>query len=517
MFFKKEVEQKEISFIVKKPIIPSLPDVTERTKLDVRYSLIDPYAKAHIYWDDQKKELFYHVEEPKLDEQERKNLRVLETGLNEIINISFLSIKTSEAVMAYLEKNLKVLIDEFNLSVSKESFLKLMYYVYRDFVGLGRIEPIMNDYYIEDIECNGSDTPLYIVHRKYGNLRSSIVFKDNTILTRFVEKLAQKCGKYISYASPLLDAKLPDGSRVNATYTQEISSRGPTFTIRKFTKEPWTPVKLIDMRTVSPEILAYLWLLIEHESNIMIIGGTGSGKTTFLNSMAFFIPPSARIVSIEDTRELNLLHENWLPSVVRETATGKSEIDLFTLLRESFRQRPDYVIVGEVRGKEAYVLFQGMNAGHPSFGTMHAENVETMIRRLESPPIELSPALVESLDAVCVMVKAKIKGKMDRRIREIAEIVRVPDVGKAELNMPFVWDPRTDRFYFKTDSKIFDKISTKRGVSKEELLREFNIRSRLLLAMYKNKIFGFKEVQEIINAYYKDPQSVLEHFKISLR
>jgi len=265
-------------------------------------------------------------------------------------------------------------------------------------------------------------------------------------------------------------------------------------------------------------VLAYLWLLIEHESNIMVIGGTGSGKTTLLNSISFFIPPAKRIVSIEDTRELNLLHENWLPSVVRETATGKSEITLFKLLKESFRQRPDYVIVGEVRGREASVLFQGMNAGHPSFGTMHAENVETMIRRLESPPIELSPALVESLDVVCVMTRVRVKDKMVRKLKSVAEILKVPEsVGKAVLNYPFMWDPRTDKFYFKTDSRIFDKISIKRGISREELLKEFNIRARLLLEMYKNKVFGFKEVQDIISLYYKDPDTVLKHFKISLR
>ncbi|MCX6711501.1 MAG: type II/IV secretion system ATPase subunit, partial [Candidatus Woesearchaeota archaeon] len=192
-----------------------------------------------------------------------------------------------------------------------------MYYIYRDFVGLNEIEPLLRDYFIEDIECNGVNTPIYIVHRKYKNLKTNIIYNDIKVLTDFVEKLAQKSGQYISYANPLLDAALPDGSRVNATYTQDISSRGPTFTIRKFTKEPWSPIKLMEFRTVSPELLAYIWLLIEHECNIMVIGGTGSGKTTLLNTLAFFIPPSSRVVSIEDTRELNILHENWLPSVTR--------------------------------------------------------------------------------------------------------------------------------------------------------------------------------------------------------
>ncbi|MEW6063347.1 MAG: multiprotein bridging factor aMBF1 [Nanoarchaeota archaeon] len=270
--------------------------------------------------------------------------------------------------------------------------------------------------------------------------------------------------------------------------------------------EKFLNIKLIDLKTVSPELLAFLWLLIENESNIMIIGGTGAGKTSFLNAIAFFIPPASRIVSIEDTREIALLHENWLPSVARESTTieQKGEIDLFALLRESFRQRPDYVIVGEVRGKEAFVMFQGMSAGHPTFGTMHAEDVDTMIRRLESPPIELSPSLIASLDAVCIIVQTKVMDKEVRRLKEVVEIVGV-EKENVTLNKPFVWDPRNDMFYFKTDSKIFDKIALHRGIIKERLNQEFRLRSHLLLKMYRNKIFGFKEVQDIINEYEKNP------------
>ncbi len=336
----------------------------------------------------------------------------------------------------------------------------------------------------------------------------------------FVEKLAQKCGKYVSYASPLLDGALPDGSRVNATYTTDITSRGPTFTIRKFTKEPWTPVKLMDFRTVSPEVLAYLWILIEHEANLIVIGGTGSGKTSFLNSLAFFIPPASRIVTIEDTRELNLLHENWLPSVARAgvgmaTAEGKhGEVSLFDLLKESFRQRPDYVVVGEIRGKEAFVLFQGAASGHPCMSTMHAESVDTMIKRLETPPISLSPALVESLNVVCVMIQTKVKGKPVRRLKEVVEVISVPSEGKPVLNTPFVRDPAKDIFYYKTDSRMLDRISREHGIPKQTLYAEWQRRTNLLMAIYRKKIFGFKEVHDIINKYYKTPKDVLRRFAI---
>jgi len=1044
----------------------TLPDLKDAKTLNVRYPLMPPYAYAHVYWDDAEHELVYDLEEPFLDSKEKEILKSLEEGIKELINISFLNIKETQKIIEYLEKNLKVLLTEYKMNITKDTFLKMMYYLYRDFVGMNEIEPLMNDYFIEDLECNGSQTPVYIVHRKYRHIRTSVVFPDNRRLMSFVEKIAQKCGKYVSYASPLLDGSLPDGSRVNATYTADISSRGPTFcftdgyiqlndgsvkkideffeecksrfgsetedgnevvnlfnlscvgvdedtleqkdcalktviklkppeelveleledgskistttnhlfhiaddrlkqieakhlekgmfipipkkvnasgclqkvdihsliqefsysnkvcikssqqikdiinneitiarltngpyrenlsqkygvyqsyfyevvhrgnsvsfevlnklcnkqncslndiedvsivvygggtknkgkavkipsevdkemgyltgaiisdghlskaaldiscyeegfkesiknclinkfgkyesyyddnrvylcnlfipylfnkvfgipigkksdtvkvpdiifksdsavvasfvkglfdgdgtcssnlsyktyskelaegltyllarlgiyscliaketpknkfeykvnipspyykvylekigfgnlkkldmlknliakqddhkthirhkripskpiksiikklnlsqnklsricktsynrfyygtyspsfvnrllneikkekninefkeeigyiqwmlgseqefvkiksvkvirnvekkpvydielkpckyfiagnkpmnifdTIRKFTKEPWTPVKLMDFGTVSPEVLAYLWLLIEHEANMMVIGGTGSGKTSFLNSLAFFIPPAARVVTIEDTRELNLLHENWLPSVARAgsgevTGSGErhGEVSLFDLLKESFRQRPDYVIVGEIRGKEAFVLFQGAASGHPTMSTMHAESVDTMVRRLETHPIDLSPPLVETLNIVCVMTQTKVQGRAVRRLKEVVEIIKVPMTGNAVVNTPFIRDPAKDIFFYKTDSRMLDKISREHGIPKDTLIAEWRRRVNLLMAMYRQKMFGFKEVYEVIKQYYKTPQEVLKRF-----
>ncbi len=226
---KEVIEFKPIFYINPRPEIAELPDVKEKQKIDVRYVLLEPYVNAHIFWDKENNELVYYVEEPQLDEKELNVLNILENGINELINISFIAMKNTDVVVEYLEKNIRVLLNELKISISKESYLKLMYYIYRDFVGLNEIEPLLKDYYIEDIECNGVNTPIYIVHRKYRNLRTNIIFKDAKELTSFVEKLAQKCGKYISYASPLLDASLPDGSRIQATFTQDISSRGPSF------------------------------------------------------------------------------------------------------------------------------------------------------------------------------------------------------------------------------------------------------------------------------------------------
>ncbi|MBU4242314.1 MAG: Flp pilus assembly complex ATPase component TadA [Nanoarchaeota archaeon] len=519
---KKVKEAYKPEFKIEFPIdIPNIPELKDQTQLDVRYKVIDPYVDIHVYWDAKISEILYEVEEPKLTEKQQKDLETLEEGLTELINISFINIENKDIVIEYLEKNLRILLDEFGIEANKETFMKYMYYIYRDFVGMDIAEPLLRDYFIEDIECNGFNSPIYIVHRKYRNLRTNIIFTEMSSLTQFVEKLAQKCGKYVSYANPLLDGVLPDGSRVNATYTEDVTSRGPTFTLRKFTKEPWTPIKLMDFKTVSPEILAYIWIAIENRSNILIIGGTGSGKTSLLNAIAFFIPPAARVVSIEDTRELNLKHENWLPAVSRAgagmaTITGErqGEVTLFDLLKESLRQRPDYIIIGEIRGKEAFVLFQGMNTGHPSFGTMHAESVDTVVKRLIMPPISLSPSMVEALDIVCIITPAKFNGKDVRRIRQIDEIVKVTDKGEAQINTPFVRDPRTDQFMFKTQSVVFQKIMQRTGMTWPQLLKEFQNRARLLMAMYRDKIFAFSEVQEIINQYYKTPLVVLKKFGI---
>ena len=279
---------------------------------------------------------------------------------------------------------------------------------------------------------------------------------------------------------------------------------------------PWTPTQLIALNTLSPEMLAYFWILVQYKSNIMISGGTAAGKTTLLNALAFFIPPEARVVSIEDTREINLPRENWLPAVARSSiGIGKvGEVDLFAILKNSFRQNPDYLIVGEVRGKEAFVLFQGMASGHASISTMHADSVDTLIRRLQTPPIELSPTLVNSLDCVAITTHAMAGKHETRRLREIVEIVNVTKDGTALVNTPFVWDPATDAFYFKKQSKVLEKISTRQGISLEKLQKEFITRARLLYELYKNKVFGFEEIQRLINDYYKNPVEVLNRYNI---
>ncbi len=503
----------EINF---SPKIPVFKKIKDKTNVNMRYCLISPFAFVHIYWDSKKYELIYEIEEPELTKSEEDIRKKIIYAMRNIINFDSIIEQEDKKILDYIDSRFKFLAIELGYNVSYESYEKIYYYLCRDFMGFNKVEPLLRDFYVEDIECNGINTPIYIVHRTYRNMMTNVIFKKEEDLANFVEKLAQKSGKYVSYANPILDGSLPDGSRVNATYTKDITSRGPTFTIRKFTKVPWTPIKLLSFQTLSPEMLAYLWLLVQYKMSILIAGGTSSGKTTLLNALAFFIPSEARIVSIEDTREINLSRENWLPSVARvSTGTEKvGEIDLFTLLRSSFRQNPDYVIVGEVRGKEAYVLFQGMASGHPSVSTLHADSVETVIKRLETPPIELSPTLLNVLDCICIMTHALVDKQETRKLREVTEIINVTNEGEAVTNTPYIWNSSDDNFYFKKNSKIFEKISQRYGVSLNELDLEFKNRVKLIYNIYNKKIFKFEEVQKIIHEYYKRPEEVLKRFGV---
>ncbi len=498
------------------PTVPPLQKVRDKTKIDVRYAVVSPFAFIHIHWDPKIYEVIYEIEEPILNETESKYRDQIVEAMRDMINFDAIVEKDLEKLLEYIDRRFKMITFELGINISYETYKKIYYYLVRDFIGFNETDPLLRDYFIEDIECNGAGTPVYIVHRVFRNMKTSLTFYNSDKLENFVEKLAQRCGKYISYAQPILDGSLPDGSRVNATYTKDITSKGPTFTIRKFTKTPWTPPQLLAFRTLSPEMLAYLWLLVQYKMNILITGGTSAGKTTLLNAVAFFIPPEARVVSIEDTRELNLPRDNWLPSVARG-ATGIGDVgavDLFALLRASFRQNPDYVIVGEVRGKEAYVLFQGMASGHPSMSTMHADSVDTVIKRLETPPIELSPTLMNVLDCVAIMTHAIAEKQETRKLKSIVEIINITPDGIAVTNTPFEWHPADDQFYFKKNSKIFEKICKRYGLEMPELEEEFGKRSRLLYNLLQQHIFGFNQIQEVITEYYKKPLDVLRKYGV---
>jgi len=506
-------------FLVKKTKhIVEFPEIDDLTKIDVTYPLMEPFVYVNIKWDKEEKVVMYNIIEPQLTENDKKMLKQLSEAMIELIDVRLSTIKEESKALKYLEKNVVKVIKEFGIKLTRNQYVKLMYYVYRNFVGFNEINAILDDPHIEDISCDGVNTPIYVIHRKVGSVKTNVIFKDVDYLREFIIKLAERCGRYVSYAEPILDGTLPDGSRVSATIAGDVATRGPTFTIRKFGERPISPIEQLHFHTVSAEMLAYYWYLVENGSSMLIVGGVATGKTSFLNTVCMFIPPEAKIVSIEDTRELRIPNEHWVPSLARTgfgipmpTGEKYGGVSLFDLLKESFRQNPDYVIVGETRGKEAYVMFQGMSSGHPSMSTFHAGSIDTVIKRLTTPPIELSPTLLESLNVISIMIHAREKGKSARRIREVTEIVDVdPKTEEIRTNIVFKWNPATDEFEKINDSIMVEKLVLAKGGTLEEALEEIARREKIIRWMYERDIKDYEEVTKIINSYYKEPQRVFE-------
>ncbi len=494
------------------PNLVVIPDLSDITEVDVRYPLIKPFAEAHVYWDDDKEALIYDVHEPPMDDRESAIFDDLRDALEEKIDVPLSKLDTTQKVLDYLEEQIDSTAVELGYHLTREEKHKIMYYVYRNFAGINKLEPLMHDPHIEDIGCSGLNIPVYIVHSKFGSIQTSIVFEDDEELKNLVIKLAERANKYVSYAEPLLDGTLPDGSRVNASLTQDVTTKGPTFSIRKFQEVPYSAIDLIEMGTANYELMAYMWMAMQYQKSMLIIGGTATGKTTFLNSVVTFIPPEEKIVSIEDTRELQLPHENWIPAVTR-TGVGRDseeqEISMYQLLRESFRQNPDYVVVGEVRGKEASVLFQGMASGHPSLSTMHASAPSDVVSRLTTPPINLSPSLVETLDLIVSVTHAGEYGKNARRAKAIYEVEDISEEGSLRTNEYFSWSPVDDTFDKGGQSTVLDKIGQQFGFSQSEMKEEIADRKKVLEWMHENGYSHFSQVARIISEYYNNKDKVL--------
>lgn len=474
-------------------------------KVDTSYYLLKPFAKAHLYYDKKVKEIIYELIEPKLTKKEKEIFHKIYEGLIQTIDLSPREIKNQKELIKFLEGKVNNLLKEFNLRLTKKQYEKIMYFIYRDLVGLNEIEAIMHDDYIEDINCNGVNINIYIKHRLFGNLRTNIKFDNLEKLKNFIIKLAQRCNKYITYTNPFLEGSLEDGSRVQGTISEEISPRGPNFSIRKFRRIPFSPTELIYLKSISSEGMAYLWYLVENQASILVIGGAGDGKTTFINTLATFIPPKAKIVSIEDTREIKLYHENWISTVARESVGGLNigEVDLYKLLRESFRENPDYVIVGEVRGKETYVMFQGIASGHPTLSTFHSENLNSVISRLITPPINLPTSLIELLDVVVTLTRIERGNKIIRKVLKIEELLGIdPRTNRIDTNLILNWRSSKDEFEYNPDSRFLEKLSLNTGENIEKIKKEIIKRKKFLDNLVKNKIFDIEIVQKEIEKYY---------------
>src|SRR3989449_1078451 len=390
----------------------------------------------------------------------------------------------------------------------------------------GPIDVVMTDVQVEDVSCDGVRVPLYIYHRKYGSIPSNLKFDNAEELDSFVVWLAQRSGKHISVAQPMLDATIPDGSRLQATLGMHVTKRGSSFTIRRFRENPFTPLDLVRFKTMSPEMMAYLWLAIENGQSMLICGGTASGKTTTLNAILLFIPPQMKIVSIEDTRELNLPHENWVPLLTRAgfggrvVATGKpaGEIDMFDLLTAALRQRPQYMMIGEVRGPEAFVVFQAMATGKSAYTTFHADDVQAMVHRLENDPINLPRALVAALDIVLLQAQVKVGTDMTRRVKAIVEVVGTdPESNELITNSAYTWNPADDTFNYSGHSYVYEKISLARNWNQRRMEQEVKRRLDIFEYMKRMEIKNYRDVAKIVSSYYKDPDGMIKIIRDTLQ
>lgn len=471
-----------------------------------RYWVTKPYVWASILYSPERNERVYYLVEPSLTPGEKTALEILHDHLIDRLVYTGKVKDRDRAITAKVGELLK----EYGIVLTSKSLKKILYYLKRNYIGYGKIDGFLRDPNIEDISCDGPNIPIFVYNRKYQSLRTNIIFTDSNELDLFVIRIAERAGKQITFGKPTIDASLPEGYRLQATLGTEVTTRGSSFSIRKYSEEPFTPIDLISYGTFSTETLAYLWLATENKKNIIIVGGTASGKTSTLNALSMFIWPDAKIVSIEDTRELALYQDNWVPSVTRPDP-GERAIEMYDLLRQALRQRPEVIIVGEVRGKEALTMFQAMSTGHTCYSTMHAGSIQEMVHRLEGEPINVPHHMLATLDIVCVQLLTYYRDQRVRRNQSMVEIGGIdPATGALRTNRIFERNPLTDEFERVGESQVLREIARERGWSALELEQELKRRQQVLEYLYKNNIRRLHEVATVFRQYYFEPEKVME-------
>jgi flagellar protein FlaI len=472
-----------------------------------RYWVNAPYAFVFVGHDPEENEHRYHVVEPELDEFEQELLDTLYDDIRD--SLIYDAEYDPDDPEAVLEAQVKRLLEEYGVVVDENAFYRLFYYLHRTFEGYEKLDPVMADPRIEDVSCDGYGVPLFVYHEQYGDVETNVSYQQDE-LDSFVVRLAQQSGRHISIGDPVTETTLPDGSRAELALGQEVTPRGSAFTIRKYAEDPFTPASLVDLNTFDLDQMAYLWLAIESNKSLLFAGGTASGKTTSMNAISMFIPPRSKVLTIEDTRELTLYHENWLSSVTRDGIGESDDITMYDLLRSALRHRPEYIVVGEVRGDEAMTLFQAMNTGHTTYSTMHADSVQTVINRLENEPINVPRAMIQSLDILCVQTLTYVGDERVRRNRVIAEIEGIDQrTGDLDYSTAFEWQANSDEFA-QRDSHVLEEIRDERGWSRAELLRELRNRKRVLQYMCERGVTDYRQFTALVNEYYAHPDRVVE-------
>ncbi|MFH2110301.1 MAG: type II/IV secretion system ATPase subunit [Candidatus Bathyarchaeota archaeon] len=517
--FKKKVPEDRVKVDKGVNILEAKPEY----EIITDYFIEEPNSKIKILSSPELGEgLHYYVEEAPLSPEQYETYE----KIVRILSKEFES-PTEEHVdpKDYVFEQAEIIAEKYHRSLGKfsmEQWDQVFYYVVRDLIGYGPLQAIMGDPDIEDISCNGVDMPVYVWHRRYESIPTNITFTSEQSLNDFLVKMAHRGSKHISSAQPLLDAMLPEKHRLAATFMKEVSMKGSTFCIRKFRAEPYSVVDLIKIGTISERIAAYFWLILEHKKSFMIVGGTGSGKTTMLNSLLSLMSQNDKIVTVEEVPELSPPVANWTQLQSRESfnfGDGPSgSISLFDLIKVSLRYRPDYVIVGEIRGEEAYVLFQALATGHGGLCTMHADSIDRVVKRLTSPPMNVSEVYIPLMNIALYVQRVELPGKRDgisfgRRVRTVSEIAEHDNYIEVAR-----WDPRKDVFstWFK-DSFILQQISATSGRSMDELLEEIDKREQYIHNIVESGVRAQRDVAEKVLFYNERQREDKEEAKLVVK
>jgi archaeal flagellar protein FlaI len=415
--------------------------------------------------------------------------------------------KLYDEVVQVHEKDSGVRLMSHKVFLSQWDYDMIKYYLVRDRVGYGKLEPIFLDPYIEDIHCTGVGS-ISLVHKVFEMLRTNVVFSDDFELNKYMVETSERVERPVSDARSVVDAMMPDGSRVNFIYGREISLEGSSFTVRKFSEVPVSITQLISWNTMSTELAAYIWMCLLHGMNMFVCGETASGKTTTLNACAAFISPNAKVYTVENTPEVTMPHDTWQHLITRESHQD-TDVTMFHLLIAALRSRPNYIIVGEIRGEEGNIAFQAMQTGHPVCSTFHAGSVRSMVQRLTGHPISVPIASIDNLNIVLIQQAVEQKGHMVRRVLSITEIERYYDVeNKMITRAVFNWDPARDEHRFRGlyNSYILEKkIASMLGYEDtREIYKELELRKRILEKMVEHKIFNYFDVWNVISKYHTE-------------
>ena len=452
----------------------------------------------------------YSPEEKVLLGEMRENLVDLAISTGENFQVS--EEKLLNDIKNFLSLRLSVTLQDNG--TSNEYLDRLSRKFLRDIIGYGAIDPLIQDDELEEIMIIGTSKPIFVYHRKYGMMKTNLQFSDEGELRDLIDSIARQINRRIDQESPILDGRLMDGSRINATIPP-VSADGPSLTIRKFRRDPLTIIDLINSRTISVDLAGFLWLCIDglgvKSANAIISGGTSSGKTTTLNALSAFINPNERIITIEDTLELQIPHEHVIRMETRPAnVEGKGELTMNDLVKNSLRQRPDRIIVGEVRADEAITLFTALNTGHSGFGTLHSNDARETITRLTNEPMSVPEIMIQAIDFIIMQNRIYTpSGVSFRRISEVAEVVGMEE-GTVQLNKIFQWNPERDTIdNIGITSNTLQQIANLSGKSIIELQNEIENRKLVLRHMINQNIRSVEGVNSVIELYYKNPQKVL--------